>query len=386
MIVNTCGFIDAAKEESIDAILDACEDARRRGARVAAVGCLVQRYADELRAELPEVDVFGGLDFGGVREALDAIAAGKRGDEGAAGPSPRRPRPVHAYVKVSDGCDRRCAFCAIPLIKGDYETEAPASILRRGAGGRRARRPRARPGRPGRLALGRPRLRRRGAAARRSLGLWEPTGCGSSTCSPRASPTRSWRPWRATRCPTSTSPCSTPRRPSCAEWGAPATAQAYLGLLERARAALPGVAVRSTFLVGFPGETDDQFEELVDFVEEARFAVAGVFVFDPQEGTRAAAMAGQVPAEVKTGRAARLGEAIDRAARPFWTAHVGREVDVLVTEGARGRGRPAVGRIAVQAPDVDGVTTLPGASVRRGSLVRAIVLDAAGFDLIAETV
>ena len=161
---------------------------------------------------------------------------------------------------------------------------------------------------------------------------------------------------------------------------------AYLGLLERARAALPGVAVRSTFIVGFPGETDDQFEELVDFVEEARFAVAGVFVFDPQEGTRAAAMAGQVPAEVKKGRAARLGEVIDRAARPYWTAHVGREVDVLVTEGARGRGRPAVGRIAVQAPDVDGVTTLPGASVRRGSLVRAIVLDAAGFDLIAETV
>jgi ribosomal protein S12 methylthiotransferase len=385
VIVNTCGFIDAAKEESIDAILDACENARERGAQVAAVGCLVERYAEELRAELPEVDVFGGLDFGGVGEALDAIAAGKGGDEGAAGQSPRRPRPVHAYLKVSDGCDRRCAFCAIPLIKGDYETEAPVSILgvARHAVARGARelvlvgQDVSRWAVPGYGDVGRllADLSGLGADWLRLLYL-QPEGVSDALLEAVA---RHAVPYLDV--PLQHASAAVLRR-----MGRSGDGRAYLGLLERARGALPGVAVRSTFIVGFPGETDDQFEELVDFVEEARFAVAGVFVFDPQEGTRAAAMPGQVSAEVKAGRAARLGEVIDRAARPFWTAHVGREVDVLVTEGARGRGRPAVGRIAVQAPDVDGVTTLPGASVRRGSLVRARVLDAAGFDLIAETV
>jgi ribosomal protein S12 methylthiotransferase len=385
VIVNTCGFIDAAKEESIGAVLDACDDARERGAQVAAVGCLVQRYADELRVELPEVDVFSGLDFEGVREALDTIAAGKRGDESAGRPAPRRPRPVHAYVKVSDGCDRRCAFCAIPLIKGDYETEAPAHILgvARDAVARGARE----------LVLVGQDVSRWSVPAYGDVGrlLADLSGLGADWLrllylQPEGVSDALLEAVARHAVPYLDVPLQHASATVLRRMGRSGDGRAYLGLLESARAVLPGVAVRSTFIVGFPGETDEQFEELVDFVEEARFAVAGVFVFDPQEGTRAAAMPEQVPQEVKIGRAARLGEAIDRAARPFWTAHVGREADVLITEGARGGGRPAVGRIAVQAPDVDGVTTLPGASVRRGSLVRARVLDAAGFDLIAETV
>ncbi|HET6493865.1 MAG TPA: 30S ribosomal protein S12 methylthiotransferase RimO, partial [Thermoleophilia bacterium] len=128
LIVNTCGFIDAAKEESIAAILEAADFAHARGARVAAVGCLVERYREELAADVPEVDVWCGFDTTALLTTLsESPAAGEVVRRPAA--VRRRPRPVHAFVKISDGCDRSCAFCAIPLIKGDYETLAPEQVL-----------------------------------------------------------------------------------------------------------------------------------------------------------------------------------------------------------------------------------------------------------------
>ncbi len=124
ILVNTCGFIDAAKQESIDTLLEACEAAHARGARVAAYGCLVARHEAELRAAMPELDVLSPFDVEPIRELL----AGLRAGGGGGAQRPRR-RPAHAYLKISDGCDRRCAFCAIPLIKGTYEAVAPATIL-----------------------------------------------------------------------------------------------------------------------------------------------------------------------------------------------------------------------------------------------------------------
>ena len=110
VVINTCGFIDAAKEESVAAILEALDFAHQRGARVAAVGCLVERYREELAAELPEVDLWCGLDMAPLLAALREAGDGGEGAEGrgAAVPVPRRPRPVTSYLKISDGCDRRC--------------------------------------------------------------------------------------------------------------------------------------------------------------------------------------------------------------------------------------------------------------------------------------
>jgi len=159
---------------------------------------------------------------------------------------------------------------------------------------------------------------------------------------------------------------------------------AYLGLLERVRATLPDATVRSTFLVGFPGETEADVDELVAFVDEARLAVAGVFVFDPQEGTRAAALDGQVPEDLRLERAARVGAAIDRAAASYWDGLVGRTVEALVERGSRGQPSAAVGRIAAQAPDVDGIALLEGPPLRRGRLCRARVVAAHGYDVTAE--
>ena len=158
---------------------------------------------------------------------------------------------------------------------------------------------------------------------------------------------------------------------------------AHLALLQRVRATLPGAAVRSTFITGFPGETDVEFGELVSFVREAGLAVAGVFVYDEQEGTAAAGMRGAVPHELALERAAVLGELIDREAERFWSGLTGRDVDVLVERGTSRADGTAWGRIALQAPDVDGRATLTGVRSRRGDLVRAVVRDSLGYDVEA---
>ena len=388
-MVNTCGFIDAAKEESIDAILDAAEAAHARGARVAAVGCLVERYREELAAELPEVDLWCGLDTAPLLAALREAggeAATPEGAQaaGASVPVPRRPRPVSVYVKISDGCDRRCSFCAIPLIKGDYETVPAAEVLRSAraalaAGARElvlVGQDTSRWAQPGWGGVGRLLGE---LAALEPVPLWlrllylQPEGIDSELLEALAAHAVPY-----VDVPLQHASGAVLRRMRRSGDGA-----AHLALLDRVRAVLPGAAVRSTFIAGFPGETDAEFEELVAFVRAADLAVAGVFVYDEQEGTAAADMPAAVPHELALERAGRLGEVIDREAERFWSELGGREVDVLVEQGAARRDGLATGRIALQAPDVDGRTALTGARTRRGDLVRAVVRDSLGYDVEA---
>jgi len=385
VLVNTCGFIDAAKEESIGALLDACAAAHARGARVAAYGCLVARHGDELRAELPEIDVFSGFDVGPVSGLLARLGEEGGGGAGAGAARPRRPRPTHAYVKISDGCDRRCSFCAIPLIKGTYEAVAPAEILavaaeavERGARelvlvGQDTARWRS----PGYGGLSRllGDLRGFGPLWLRLLYL-QPDGLSSGLLEALA----------AFAVPYLDVPLQHASRRILRAMGRSGDAERHLALLGRARAVLPDVAARSTFIAGFPGETEDDVDELVAFVDAAGLAVAGVFPFDPQEGTVAAGLPGQVPADVREERAARVGDAIERAARSYWESFIGATVDVLVERGSHGAASEAVGRIAQQAPDVDGQTCVSGAIASRGQVVRAVVDDVAGYHLLAHPV
>ncbi|HMK92782.1 MAG TPA: MiaB/RimO family radical SAM methylthiotransferase, partial [Thermoleophilia bacterium] len=327
VLVNTCGFIDAAKQESIDALLDACELAHERGARVAAYGCLVARHADELRAALPEIDIFSPFDLGPILESLDTMAASPVPSDparGSAAPSlarPRRPRPVHAYLKISDGCDRRCTFCAIPLIKGTYEVTPPAAVLAaaeaalaRGArelvlvGQDTSRWRAARYGGLDRL-LGD--LRARGALWLRLLYL-QPDGLTAALLEALAE----------SAVPYLDLPLQHASRHVLRAMGRHGDGQSYLALLDQVRAALPDVALRSTFIAGFPGESDDDVDELIDFIEAAGLAVAGVFPFDPQEGTVAARLPGQVPEPARLERAARVGDAVARAAEAYWRGFV----------------------------------------------------------------
>jgi ribosomal protein S12 methylthiotransferase len=357
---------------------------------VAAVGCLVERYRDELATELPEVDLWCGLDTAPLLAALAAPAgtgevAGTgdaRPDGPALVPVPRRPRPVSAYVKISDGCDRRCAFCAIPLIKGGYETVPADEVLRTAraslaAGARElvlVGQDTSRWAQPGWGGVSR--LLRELAALKpppawlRLLYL-QPDGIDDALLEALAAYAVPY-----VDIPLQHASGAVLRRMRRSGDGA-----AHHALLDRVRRTLPGAAVRSTFITGFPGETDAEFDELVSFVREAQLAVAGVFVYDEQEGTVAAGMPGSVPHELARQRAASLGEVIDRRAEIFWAGLAGQSVEVLVERGTSRPDGGSVGRLALQAPDVDGRTMLTGRRTRRGDLVRAVVRDSLGYDV-----
>jgi len=401
VVVNTCAFIDAAKAESIAAILAACAAAHERGARVAAVGCLVERYRDELATEIPEVDLLCGFDVEPLVRALDEIAGQNAGKGGHGAPeepsSPHSttrgrshahvwscPRPVHAYVKISDGCDRFCSYCAIPLIKGRYEATPPQQVTElAGAALRRGARELVLVGQdtsrwaiPGYGGLGRllGELRQlRPAPAWLRLLYLQPEGVGEDLLEALAGCT----------VPYLDLPLQHASARVLRAMKREGDAASYLRLLERVRRAVRGVAVRSTFIAGFPGETENDFDELCRFVEEAGLAVAGVFPFDAQEGTAAACLPGQVPDELREARAARLAQLIDAAARPYWESLVGRTIDVLIERGCSTADGEAVGRVAQQAPDIDGRTYVTGSPARRGALVRAVVEGVVGYDLLA---
>jgi ribosomal protein S12 methylthiotransferase len=388
LVVNTCGFIDAAKEESIDALLDATGVAAARGARLAAVGCLVERYRAELAAELPEVDLWCGLDTTPLLTALDEWGGGEStaasGDRrvAAAALSRNSPRPVSSYVKISDGCDRRCAYCAIPAIKGDYALVPPAAVL---AEGRAALAEGARE-----LVLVGQDTSRYAAPGYGGLGrlLGDLAGLGAEWLrvlylQPDGIDERLLEALAAHALPYVDVPLQHASRHVLRAMGRTGEGEAYLALLERVRAALPAATVRTTFLVGFPGETEADVDELVDFIEAARPALAGVFAFDPQEGTAAARLP-QVPTALRLERAARVGEVVDRVTSRYWEGLVGARVQVLVERGARVQGAEAVGRIAAQAPDVDGLAVLIGRGLRRGQLRGARVVAAQGYDVTAE--
>jgi ribosomal protein S12 methylthiotransferase len=391
VIVNTCGFIDAAKEESIDAILEAADFAHEHGGHVAAVGCLVERYRDELAVEIPEVDLWCGLDSAPVLAALDA--AGRQGHPSAGAASveqpptvavPHRPRPVSAFVKVSDGCDRRCAYCAIPLIKGEYEIAASAEVLRSAraalaAGARElvlVGQDTSRWSQPGWGGLDRLLATLKGLTPApdwlRLLYL-QPEGIDESLL-------------HALACyavPYVDVPLQHASGAVLRRMGRNGDGNAYLALLDRVRGALPGATVRSTFITGFPGETDHDVDELVQFVGEAGLAAAGVFAFDAQEGTLAAGMPDQVPHEVALERAALLGQVIDESAALFWQALEGHRLEVLVERGTQRSDGTVVGRCVGQAPDIDGRTYVSGITARRGEMIYAVAVDAVGYDVQA---
>ena len=353
------------------------------------MGCLVERYREELAAELPEVDLWCGLDTAPLLAALREAGDGGEGAEGhgSAVPVPRRQRPVTSYLKISDGCDRRCAYCAIPLIKGDYETVAAAEILRAAraalvAGAKElvlVGQDTSRWAQPGWGGLERLLTELKALAP---APLWlrllylQPDGIDDALLEALS---RHAVPY--VDVPLQHASGAVLRRMKRRDDGAQ-----HLDLLARVRLALPGAAVRSTFIAGFPGETDEELDELLAFVREAGLAAAGVFPYDAQEGTPAAKLPGQVPAALAFERAARLGEAIDDVAAAFWGALAGRPLEVLIERGARAGG-VAVGRCALQAPDIDGRTLVRGASMRRGQIVHAVASGSVGYDVeaVAET-
>jgi len=391
ILVNTCGFIDAAKRESIDAMLEAAGHKKAGAVKaVVAVGCLVERYKKELAAEIPEVDLF--LGFSDLHKLVPALAErGLLADPVAAHPGVRQflggPRHVR-YLKISEGCDHTCAFCAIPLMRGKHRSEPLERLVREAQtleaqGAKEINLVAQDLGHFGRdLGPGGPKLPDLLAALLRdttvpwfrllyvySAGLTEAL-VELVAREPRIVPYLDMPIQHA-----SDRMLERMRRPERRR-----TLREKLAWL---RGAIPDLALRTTCLVGFPGETDADFRELLEFLEEAQFDRLGAFAFSPQEGTRAMQYADDVPDAVKRERLEELLEVQRAISAERLARFVGRETDVLVDRLANPEdgGATHVGRVAWQADDVDGVTYVArGGWAEPGTFLKVRLADSEDYD------
>ena len=439
LVVNTCAFIDNAKEESINAILEmAALKNQGTGKRLVVTGCLAERYRDELRKEIPEIDAL--LGTGEVPKILEAIGESRlagsrvRGFEDhsesdsasestparrypftprprtspirTASPRPREARqttsttptrlallttPKHfAYVKIAEGCDYTCAFCIIPTLRGSYRSRTIDSIVReahalaergvrelllisqdtsfygidRGERGALAR-------------LLRELNKVEGLSWIRLLYLY-PTTITDDVLEAMAECEKVCRYVDLPLQHASAAMLKRMRRP-----GNRAT---YDKLLARIRGRVPGVTLRTTFIVGFPGETETDFAELESFVEDTQFDHVGVFTYSHEEGTRAFALADDVPARVKRKRRDALMARQRRIVAAAQTRRTGSEIAVMIDGPSPEHELVLQGRTEGQAPDIDAVVYLTDcdpASYRPGELIRAEIVEARDYDLVA---
>ena len=404
ILVNTCGFIDAAKEESIETILEA-ERLKREGAcrGVVAVGCMVERYREEMAEALPEVDLLLGLrDLDRLVPELRERGL-LRGPVPDGGAHPGERIPVGArhvrYLKVSEGCSHACAFCAIPLWRGKHRSfdleRVVAEAQRLEAQGavevNLVAQDLAHWGRERRdgtdiATLVEALLRETSIPWFRLLYIYS-AGLREPLVELMASETRLLSYIDMPIQHASDTVLHRMRRPERA-----AKLRSKVAWL---RETIPELTLRTTVLVGFPGETDAEFRELVDFLDEVPFDRLGAFAFSPQEGTRAAAMEESfVPTDLARDRLEEVLEVQRAVSRERLAAEIGRE-RVAVVDGSAAPDDPTLellyedppaaahlGRIESQADDVDGVTLLVGGNgLAPGSLVRVEIERAADFDL-----
>jgi ribosomal protein S12 methylthiotransferase len=395
VVVNTCAFVEAARQESIDTIL-ALAEARRPGARLVVTGCLAERSGDELAAAMPEIDAVVGFAGEGALSSV-ALDAPRRKPTGVRDllELPRAtPSAPWAYVKVAEGCDRACAFCAIPSFRGSQRSRTPDSIVTEARQlvdggvaeivlvaqdlawyGRDV-------GEPGSLA---PLLRRldnelgpAGLRRVRLLYLYP---------SEVRDPLVSTMLELDTVVPYFDLSLQHADRALLARmkrWG---SGDRFLELLDGIRAQEPDAAFRSSFIVGFPGETEAAHGALLDFLTDARLDWAGFFPFSPEDGTPAATMDAAVGTDLMHERQRECDEVqapITQSSRDA-LVRAGTDVEVMV-DGVDDDTGDATGRTHREAPEIDGIVRLAGASARTGSWVRAKVTDAIGPDLVADPI
>ena len=395
ILVNTCGFIDAAKQESIDAMLAAARlKTTGRCRAVVAVGCLVTRYQDELRKEIPEVDYFCGfgdlpglipqLERDGILTEPEATHPGMRFFFGT--------KPHVRYMKISEGCDHTCAFCAIPLMRGKHKSRPLAELIAEAQelesqGVKEVNLVAQDLGHYGRDVSGGERLPGLLKALLRETGIrwFRPLYVYSAGIteelvsvwadSPRLVPYIDMPIQHG-----NDRMLKLMRRPERKD-----TIRSKVAWL---RQAVPEIAVRTTTLVGFPTETEAEFTELLEFIDEMQFDRLGVFGYSPQEGTRAAELTDDVPESAKRERVEQVTELQRAISAERLSRQLGREVEVLVDEGAAADDPgQLIGRTAFQADDVDGCTWLKTrAPIGPGDFVRAKVVETLDYDLVAEPV
>jgi ribosomal protein S12 methylthiotransferase len=397
VIVNTCAFIDRAREESVQTILELARLKDHGRCRALIVtGCLTQRYGAEVMKEMPEID--GILGTSNLPAIVDLVrqAAGRHDWATAAPPgylydatTPRllTAKVPYAYVKIAEGCDMGCTFCAIPQFRGRHRSRPLADIVRevetlaaRGvqeailvsqdtlAYGRDL---------PGNGDIG---------ALLTALGETRIPWIRPMYLHPAHVNDRLVETWAAARVvPYLDMPVQHADDVILKSMRRAITARRMRDVVAQFRAAIPGVTVRTTVLVGFPGETEAAFERLLEFLDEVRFDRLGVFTYSAEEGTPSPAFPGQVDADTAAERAARVQEAQDRLAWERAAKLVGTEVAVLVDGPSEDPAFAWEGRTAGQAPEIDGVVYLRGRrEFTPGHFARARIIEVDGYELVGE--
>ncbi len=422
LVVNTCAFIDSAKEESIGAILEAHQQrGKKSGQKLIVSGCMSQRFARELRKEMPEVEAFLGLDqvvqLGEIVEEIlkkhgtlnagnsildvdsdnvdaDLAFADRRPTYIPDYDTPRfRLTPAHsAYVKIAEGCNHPCSFCVIPQMRGKHRSRTPRSVLAE--------------------------IRRLVSEGVREINLisQDTTYYGMDLWTAKAGPRQ---PVDSTRGPTLAAllreiqeidgefwvrllythpahwsdelidtiaqcdkvaryvdiPLQHIHEAMLQRMRRETSRQHIENLIYKLRSGIPGVTLRTTFIVGFPGETEEQFASLLDFIQRTRFERLGIFKYSQEEGSRAAKMPGHVPVKTKNARY-RMAMSIQREiAHETEREKIGRELKLLVDQ-------PHVARSEADAPDVDAHVIL-SKEAPVGDFVWRPIVGSRGYDLLA---
>lgn len=386
IIVNTCGFIDLAKEESVNTILEYAEEKKQGNIeKLYVTGCLSQRYKDDLEQEIPEVDdYFGTLELPALLSRLNADYKHELIGERAI------MTPYHyAYLKISEGCNRTCSFCAIPLMRGKHISKPKEELVKEARS-----------------------LARRGVKELMLIAQ-ELTYYGLDIYKERALPQLlhaladvegiEWIRLHyayPSKFPMEIFDVMAERKEVCNYLDIPLqhasdtvlermrrqiTRAETTALIREARRRVPGIAIRTTMLVGFPGETEEEFEELCDFVREMEFDRLGVFQYSHEEDTRAYELEDDVSAEVKTDRANRIMEIQQDISFSKNQEKIGRTVRVLFD---RKEGSHFVGRTESDSPEVDNEVLVNAENqyVRVGDFATVKIVDATEYDLFGEII
>jgi ribosomal protein S12 methylthiotransferase len=396
LVVNTCAFIDRAREESIETILELAElKGRGRARSLIVTGCLSQRYGRDLLGEMPEVDaILGTSELHRIVELVNQADGRQRWAESAPpgylydAKTPRRlaSRVPYAYVKIAEGCDMGCAFCAIPQFRGRHRSRALTDIVAEVEGLHRRGIQEAILVSQDTLAYGRD-LPGNGDIGDLLLAL-------SETAMPWIRPMylhpahvndRLLAKWaRARVVPYLDMPVQHGDDAVLRAMRRAVTAKRMRDIIAQFRDAVPGVVVRTTVLVGFPGETPAAFDTLLGFIEDVAFDRLGVFTYSVEDGTTAAAMPDQVPADIMAERARLVQETQDRLAWPRQKALCGTRPTVLVDGPSADPAFPFEGRLAGQAPEIDGVVLLRDRALTPGRFAQVSIVEVDGYELVAE--
>ena len=388
VVANTCAFIEPAREESIETVLDLA-DRRRAGARLVVTGCMAERYADELVDALPEVDLVAR--FGESLTATTPVALRRRSVPAfdlLNLPRPATDRPW-AYLKVAEGCDRRCGFCAIPSFRGDQRSRSTSDVVAEARdlvrGGVRE------------LVLVAQDLaswgmdRRRGGRGE-AVEVLDEGGAQPLTSLVSALQSEVDRVRLLYLYPSGLTPAlidtilqtgvpyfdlslqhaSRPLLRAMKRWG---SGERFLDRIDAIRRAEPEATFRSSFIVGYPGETEDDQRELLAFLEAAQLDWAGFFTFSPEDGTYAATLDAPVPPELALERLREAGEVQDAITARRRDRLVGTTQRLLVDA-------PGVGRSVHECPEIDGVIVVDP-SLAVGTLVDVVITASRGTDLEA---